>query len=450
MVVVYWNKIQMMENMKRLLLVAASLFAGMAAVQAQDSTKVWTLKMCIDHALENNIQLQQSRNDYLSGIEDTKEAKSSLFPSVTGSTSQGFVNYPSSNATTKNSYTGSYGVDASLTLYSGGKLRTNLKQMELQNKIDELAVNESENDIRTSIVTAYMQVLYATEALDVAENTAEVSKAQRDRAEQMWKAGSLSKVDFAQLESQYASDSYSVVAAQVSVDNYKLQLKQLLELGITDEIEVTEPDDEADVLRLLESKETIYNNALGYMPEIQRSRLDITAAELAVRQARSGFYPTASLSAGVGTGHSSGGGNFRDQMWNRFNESIGLNISVPIFSNRKNRTAVNKANISLANSQLSAKNEEKDLLNKVETAYLDAVSAQSQYSAAVEKEKYAEESYNLTSEQFKVGAKNTVELITAQNELFSASQEKLQSKYMALLNMSLLDIYQGKFDNQEN
>ena len=79
----------------------------------------------------------------------------------------------------------------------------------------------------------------------------------------------------------------------------------------------------------------------------------------------------------------------------------------------------------------------------MESAYLNAVSSQSQYAAAKEKERYAQQSYELTSEQFRVGMKNTVELITAQNEWASAQQEKLQAKYMALLNIELLAIYQG-------
>jgi len=89
-------------------------------------------------------------------------------------------------------------------------------------------------------------------------------------------------------------------------------------------------------------------------------------------------------------------------------------------------------------------NDVKELLRKVESAYLDAISSQSRYTAARQKERYARQSYDLTDEQFRVGRKNTVELITAQNELSSARQEVLQAKYMALLNIRLLDIYQGR------
>lgn len=432
--------------MKRRVWIVCVALLGWQFAAAQDSLKVWTLGECLDYALENNIQLRQSRNDYLSGIEDTEEAKAALFPSLSASATQGYTNYPSSNATDRNSYTGTYGLNAGMTLYEGGKLRTAVKQQQVQNRIDALAVEESANDIRIAIVQAYMQCLYAAESVTVNRSTAEASKARRDRAEAMWQAGSISKVDFAQLESQYVSDEYQVVVARTSLDNYKLQLKQLLELDITEEMNLAAPAiQESEVLSALPAKAEIYATALDAMPEIKRGELGVESAELGIKQARAGFFPSVSLSAGIGTGHMSGGGfESGSQVWNRFNENIGLSVSIPIFSNRKNRTAVNKARIAVSNSYLERQNIEKQLLREVESAYLDAVSAQSQYTAAREKQRYAQQSYDLTDEQFRVGMKNTVELITAQNELTAARQEVLQAKYMALLNIELLDIYQGK------
>lgn len=409
-------------------------------------SKIWTLDECLRYALENNIQLRQSRNDYLSGIEDTKEAKAAMLPSLTASTTQGFTNYPSTNVSDRNTYTGTYGIDAGLTLYEGGKLRTTVKQQQLQNRIDELSVAESENDIRIAIVQAYLQALYAAEAVAVAANTAEVSQAQRDRAEELWKAGSISRVDFAQLESQLASDRYQVTVARTSLDNYRLQLKQLLELDITEEMNLAAPViQESEVLSALPAKAAIYATALEAMPEIKRGELAVESAELGIRQAQAGFYPSVTLTAGIGTGHMSNGGyESGSQVWNRFNENVGLTLSIPIFSNRKNRTAVNKARLEAENSRLSWQDLQKTLLRDVESAYLDAVSAQSQYRAATERERYARESFDLTQEQFNLGVKNTVELITAQNEWSSARQEVLQAKYMALLNIELLNIYQGR------
>ncbi|WP_418684057.1 TolC family protein [Alistipes putredinis] len=432
--------------MKRLLpILFCTALLGLRSAAAQEAPKTWTLQECLDYAYENNIQVRQSRNNQLSGIEDTKQAKAALFPSLVASTTQSYTNYPSSEVTDNNSYTGTYGITAGMTIFEGGKLRTEVKRQKVQNQMDALSVEESVNDIRIAIVQAYMQCLYAADAVRINRSTAEASKAQRDRAEEMLRAGSISRVDFAQLQSQYSSDEYQVVVASSTLDNYKLQLKQLLELDIMEEMNPAVPGvKEENVLKALPSKDEVYATALKVMPQIRRGELGVEAAKLEEKSARAGFYPSISLSASIGTGHMSNN-DFESgsQIWNRFNENIGLTLSIPIFSNRKNRTAVNKAKIAVDNSYLEWTSLQKELLRDVESAYLDATSAQAQYLSAREKEKYARESYELTSEQFRVGVKNTVELITAQNEYSAAQQQVLQAKYLTLLSIELLNIYQG-------
>ncbi len=422
--------------------VILALCGGSFRASAQD--RVWTLSECLDYAMQNNIQLRQSRNNYLSGLEDTYQARAALFPSLSASASQNVSATPFSSGNSA-TYNGSYGVNSEMTLYSGGRLRTAIKQQEVQNQIDSLSTLGSAMDVRISIVQAYMQALYAQESVRVSESTVEASRAQKDRAEQMWKAGSISKVDFAQLESQLYSDEYQVTVAKTNLENYLLQLKQLLELDITEGIILSSIDaEEEDILRLIPSKETVYGNALANMPEVASSELAVTAAELSDKQARSAYLPTVGLSAGVGTSNRSGTGNsFISQIGDNISANMGLTVSIPIFSNRRNKTAVNKARIALDNSKLSALSTQKAVLKEVETAYLDALSAQAQYTAATQKEKYAQQSFELTDEQFSLGMKNTVELITAKNELLSARLSRLQSKYMALLNLHILDVYQG-------
>ena len=433
--------------MKRLLpiLLCSLLLSGLRNATAQEASKTWTLQECLDYAYQNNIQVRQSRNNQLSGIEDTKQAKAALFPSLVASTTQSYTNYPSSEVTDNNSYTGTYGITAGMTIFEGGKLRTEVKRQKVQNQMDALSVEESVNDIRIAIVQAYMQCLYAADAVRINRSTAEASKAQRDRAEEMLRTGSISRVDFAQLQSQYSSDEYQIVVAGSTLDNYKLQLKQLLELDIMEEMNPAVPGvKEENVLKALPPKNEVYETALKVMPQIRRGELGIEAAKLEEKSARAGFFPSISLSASVGTGHMSNN-DFESgsQIWKRFNENVGLTLNIPIFSNRKNRTAVNKAKIALNDSYLEWTSLQKELLRNVESAYLDAVSAQAQYLSAREKEKYARESYELTSEQFRVGVKNTVELITAQNEYSAAQQQVLQAKYLTLLSIELLNIYQG-------
>lgn len=432
--------------MTRTILTTLVIWASASCLDAQELPERWTLQTCLEYALENNIQVRQSRVGELSGLEDTELAKAQLFPSLSASVTQGFVNYPSSDATENNSYSGNYNLNANWTLFDGGKRTKEIKKSKIQNEVDKLSTEETEDNIQIAIVQAYLQVMYAMESVKINENTVETAKAERDRAKELYKAGSISSVDLAQLESQYSTDKYQLVVAQTSLDNYKLQLKQLLELDIMDEIKLDMPDiAEEHILTPLPDKETIYMTSLLVMPQIRSSELAIEMAELEKQQAKSSYWPTLSLSAGVGTGHVSGTDyNFGNKIWKNFNESIGLTISIPIFANRENKTAYNKARLALTTSQLDLLNSQKELLQTVESIYLDAVSAQSQYLSATKRLSYIQQSFQLTEEQFFLGMKNTLEMLTEKNNLLTAQQEVLQAKYMAIMNIQLLNIYQKK------
>ena len=396
--------------------------------------------------MANNIQVKKSKVAYQSGLEDTEQAKAQLFPSLTASVTQGFVNYPSSDVQKNNSYSGNYAVNANWKLFDGGQRQQAIKQQKLQDEINELAIEESEENIQIALVQTYMQVLYALEAVRINQQTVEVSTAQRDRAVELLRAGSISKVDLAQLESQLSTDKYQLVTAQTSLDNYKLQLKQLLELDITQDIELEVPElTEEEVMSPLPDKQTIYNTSLAVMPVVKSSEKEIQVAELGVKKAKGAFLPSLSMNAGIGTGHLSGTDYaFGSQIWNSFNESVGLTLSIPIFSNRQYKTAYNKAKHALTTSQLELLNTQKQLLKTVEGIYLDATSSQTQYLSANERLRYVQESYNLVDQQFGLGLKNTVELLTEKNNFLTAQQQQLQAKYMALMSQQLLNIYQHK------
>lgn len=418
---------------------------GVVAAEAQEKPTQWRLQDCLDYALEHNIQVKKSKIALLSGEEDESQARARLFPSLSASVSQGFVNYPSGETQNNNSYSGNYSVNANLTLFDGGKRINAIKQQEIQNQVNELSIEQNENDIRISLVQAYMQVLYAMESVTISENTVEVSKAQRDRAEELYRAGSISSVDLAQLESQYSTDKYQLVVAKKNLDNYRLQLKQLLELDIMEEMVLAVPElTEQHVVMPLPDKEIVYNQSLAVMPEIRTGELAIDKAELEIKRAKAGYLPTLSFNAGVSTGHVSGiGSAFDTQMWNRLNENIGLTLSIPIYSNRENKTAVNKARLAIDNSRLELLNAQKGLLRTVEGIYLDATSSQVQYLSANERLNYVKQSFDLTQEQFFLGMKNTIELLTEKNNLLNSRQELLQSKYMAIMSIQLLNIYQN-------
>ena len=430
--------------------------------QQQDSTQAlpaqWNLQTCIDYALQQNITIRKNRLNAESAEVDVKTAKAALFPSLTASVSQRIVNRPNSQTNTiidgdnitscqsKTSYNGSYGIDANWTLYNGSKRLNTLKQQRMNNRIAEQGVAESENTIEESITQIYVQILYAAEAVKVNEATLDVSRAECERARALLAAGSIARSDLAQLEAQVSTDKYQLVTAQATLQDYKLQLKQLLELDGEKEMTLYIPTlGDENVLSPLPSKTDVYRSALTLRPEIEAGRLNVKASELDINIARSGYIPTISLSAGIGSTNTNGNDfTFGEQIKQNWNNSLGVTVSVPIFNNRQTKSAVQKAKIQKQNSELDLLDNQKNLYKTIEGLWLDANSAQQRYVAAIEKLRSTQTSYDLIQEQFNLGMKNTVELLTEKNNLLNAQQETLQAKYMAILNTQLLKFYQGE------
>ena len=418
----------------------------------------WTLQNCIDYALEQNITLRKSRITAESTAVDVKTAKAALFPNLSFSTSQNMINrpYQESSSTvsgseiirnnSKTSYNGTYGLNAQWTIYNGSKRLKTIEQEKLNNRAAELDVATSENDIEETITQTYVQILYAAESVKVNESTLALSQAQYERGKELFAAGSISKADLAQLEAQVSTDRYQLVTAQSSLQDYKLQLKQLLELDGEEEMNLYLPAlGDENVLTPLPTKTDVYRAALTFRPEIESGKLNVQASDLDISIAKAGYIPTLSLSAGIGTTNANGNDfSFSEQVKNNWNNSLGLTVSIPIFNNRQTKSAVQKARLQKQTSELDLQDQQKTLYKTIESLWLDANSAQQQYVAAAEKLRSTQTSYDLIQEQFNLGMKNTVELLTEKNNLLNAQQETLQAKYMAILNAQLLRFYQGE------
>ncbi len=425
-----------------------------ASLPAQNGKK-WTLNDCINYALDKNIQLQQNKISLLESEEDVKDAKAALFPSLSFSTGHNIVNRPyrSNSATvngteiissdSKTTYNGSYSLSAQWTLWNGNRRLNSLKQQKKNREIAQLTVEETENMLKEQITQLFIQILYADESIAINKGTLEVSKATYERGKELFNEGSISKADLAQLESQVSSDQYQLVTSESTLRNYKLQLKQLLELDGTAEMELELPElSNEHVMEMLPSQIDVYQTALATRPEIQSGKLNIDNAKLNISYAKGGYMPTISLSASTSsTTNNSSQNNWAQQMKYGWNNMIGISLSIPLYDQRQNKSAVRKAKLQYSTSQLDLMNQEKELYSTIEGFYLDALNAQQQYAAAETKVKSSQTSFDMVSEQFNLGMKNTVELLTEKNNLLSAKQELLQAKYMAILNRTLLNFY---------
>ncbi len=420
--------------------------------------KTWTLQDCLDYALAHNIQVQKNRISEEQGEVSLWQDKGALFPSLTFNTNQSVGYRPftevinvvqgSQVTSTRNNvtYQGTYGLNANVTLWNGGINYKNIKEQELQNRITALTTEQSELTIQEQIAQLYVQIMYTKEAKRVNEMLLSTAQSQYDRGEEMMKQGQMAKADVVQLEAQLSSAQYAVVNSETQLANYKRQLKALLELDLSTPFDVSGniPTDE-QVLALVPSAQEAYAKALETRPEIKSAELSIEAADMQLDIAKRGFYPTVGASASLGSNHTSGNKNgWGEQMKTNLNMSAGLNFSVPILDNRRNMSNVKTAKLQQLSSKLDLQDKKNALSSTIEQYWLNANSGQQNYIAAKSRVKSQEASYELLNEQFQNGLKNTVDVLQGRDNVISAEQDMLQSKYMALLNIQLLKFYTGE------
>lgn len=423
--------------MKRyIILIIAVIFA--VNVYAQ---KTWSLRDCIDYAKEHNLSvcLTKLKDDIAN--ENIKTSKAALNPSVAFTSGQ---NFSYTNDSEKGIYSGTYGINANMDLYDGGKNWNDIKQKTISKQISEIGVKEAEDNIELSLTQSYIQALYAFESVKTAENNLALSQSTLDRSKELLKVGSISEVDYSLLESENSTYKYQLIESQNAYSKQQLELKQLMELKENINIKIPTINQD-DIIVVLPDVETIYQKALTFVPSILSAQKTKESSELDIKTAQGGYLPSVSLNAGINTGHNSESDlALSKQLKTSMYENVGLNISVPIYDRRQTKSNVITAKNNVLVAENTIQSNEKDLYKTIDELHLDCISYQNSYISAKSNLEYAQKSYNLVEQQYNLGLKNTIELLNQRTTLINAEQNLLQAKYQALMKLKLLDYYQNK------
>lgn len=435
---------------KSLMLLIALLVVNTA------SARKWTLRECIDYALQNNITLQKSHLSKLSAKEDILQSQSALLPSLNATTGHNLSYQPwpeTGRATVQNGYVeqsvdkvfynGSYGVSSNWTVWNGNRNRNTIKLNEMSLEKAEIDSATTANNIQEQIAQLYVQILYSAEAINVSKKSLETSKTNEQRGQAFVEVGKMSRADLAQLTSQRAQDEYNIVEAESSLRNYKRQLKQLLQIVDEEEFDIVVPTTTDEMaLQLVPTLQSVYEAALEQRPEIKNALLGIKTSELNIKMAKAQRLPTVGVSASAITNTTSMSHNaWGSQLKNNFNLGAGVNVSIPIFDNRSTKTAVNKAIIQREDYILDLKDKQTSLYSTIENYWLQAVSNQEKFKAAKIATASAETSYEMLSGKFEQKLINIVELMQGRDALLKAQQNELQSKYLTILNLDMLNFF---------
>ena len=438
--------------MKLYLIILSLFFAQFAFSQDIDNKepiKVWSLENLIDYALENNITIKDAALNKDIAAVNYYKAKSSRLPNLFGSASQNFssgntIDPITSDFVTDQINSTNVGLNTSVTLFQGNQINNQIKQNKIFFDQSIYKQEVEKNNITLNIVEIYLQALYSKESIVIAENNLKVSQQEVLRAKSRLDAGTIALNDYTEAQSLEATNKYNIITAKNEYQQYIISLKQLLELSPMYTLEIESINENMDLVNLELNKADVYRKALGYLPEMNVSNLNIEASEKELDIAKGGFLPTLSLTGSLGSGYTSINDNsFSYQFDVNFNQRLGLSLSIPIFNRNQTKAAVKTATINIDKAEIQKLVTEKEIYRKVETAYQNATSAQEQVIVAETSKTASEQSYKLAKKKYELGDLSTIDLVISQNTYTNAQQNYLQAKYLNILYHQLLQFYQG-------
>jgi len=435
-----------MGRIKLIILISSiSLYA--LNISAQEK---WTLKDCVERAIEKNISIKNSRLDLMNSSENKKIAVGNFLPSFnlsgnhnwnTGLT-QNITTGLLENQTTQNS---SVNMSVGLDVFNG---LSNIRRLHRAN-LDVLAkkyqLEDMKENISLLVANSYLQILFNKEQLNIQISQLKVSKEELTIANERYNNGVIPKGDLYEIEANFAKAEQNLVIAENNYQISKISLAQLLLFRDSENFEIADENYEipkTDIL--LKKAEEIYKEALKNRNDIKLANTNLEIAIKDQQISKSSALPS------VGGYYSYNSRVIMDaptSLKNQFDlnagESVGLQINIPILNGLTTRTNIKKSKLNVLRSRNLLDQTKLDLENTINQSLNDAQGALKAYEAAKKTNLARETAYNYAKERFENGAMNTINFLQAQ-QLFEASQSDLiKAKYDYIFKIKVLEFYFG-------
>jgi outer membrane protein len=343
----------------------------------------------------------------------------------------------------------SVGLTASMSLFSGFRISYDIIRNQYNVKAAQESLRKAQENISVQVAQAFLDVLLRKEILKINSETLSFTAENVRKTEIMVNSGSVPSSQLYEIKSQHASDEAKVTTADNDVILGLLTLAQLLELGSISGFDIETPyfNDEELALRNIPSVDAIFNIALGIKPQIKEAEFQLEVSKASLKVAKSGYYPQLSLNAGIEDyyhyAYDAPNKDFSSQMNEHLGESIGLSLSIPIFSRFATKNNVQQAQLGIAQQQLSLDNAKKSLYKEIQQAYHNALAAQKSYMAAQKSVAAAQESFRYAQSRYQTGKSSVYEFTEAKTTLTRSLSEEAQAKYNYVFAVKILDFYAG-------
>lgn len=432
------------------------VFFSSSELKAQSSESLTLdLESCIEIALENNLTLKRSQINQALSEATLLQSQGQRLPSLSAGASSGYRWGRSINPVTNLFETDRIGnvnvsANSNLTLFAGQQITNTIKQAKTDIEVSQLNVKTTENNITLNVINLFINVIFAEEQLKISKNQMASTKQQLGNTTKLVDAGSLPLANKLDLQAQNATNELEVLNAENSLRGAKLNLLQAMQLPFDPNFEVIAPDLSVDDIYISgQSVDEIYNYSKDILPQIKAAELGIESAEYGVRAAKGAFYPTLGIGANIFSNYIDrtvpgfDRPTFITQIENNLSQAANVSLSIPIFSNFRNKTGVQRARLQKNLSEINSFEVKNQLRQDIEVAFTNAIASDQAYRSSLTRVAALEESFRIAEQRFDAGAINFADYQLAQNNLFNAQADLITAKYTYIFRVKVLDFYLG-------
>ncbi len=428
--------------------------------------KAWSLEECINHALDNNIQVKQQELQTRFQKNALDLARLKLLPTLSGNATH---NYSFGRALDQTTYeytehekirTNNFYIGGNLNIFSGFQNINSIKKSEYELLGSEKDLESVKDNIALSVALGYLQILLNRELVKATENQLEITLQQIEKTRKLVEAGSIAMGNLLQIEAQAAQEELQLINLRNQLEISYLSLSQLLELESPTGFEIVIPEIELDTNYLIrDTVEDIFIQALSKRPEIMGSEMKLRASEYDLRVAKGGRSPRITMNHSFSTGYSDirkkilgmdpltgpiyGKYPFAEQINDNINYGIGFSVSIPILNGWQINKSISNSKLSIENSRYALDAAKKQLYKNIQQAHADAQASLKKYAASVKAVRAAEESFRYAEQRFNVGLVTPVDYNASKTQLLKAQSELAQAKYEFVFKTKVLDFYRG-------
>jgi len=426
-----------------------------ALVPLSSLAEEWSLRRCIDYAIEHNISIKQQENVKLQRELQLSTSKNTRLPDLNASAGQNFSF--GRGLTAENTYTNtntsstSFSLGTSVPLFTGFQIPNQIKLNKLNLEAATQDLQKAKNDISMQVAQAYVQILYNMEISDVARRQISIDSAQVARLQAFVDNGKASEAELSQQKAALAQSHLTATQADNNLQLSLLSLSQLLELNTPEGFMVVRPDISSYAHVQSASvplPDAIYAEALSVKPEVQSAQLAVAAAERNIDIAKAGLYPSLNFSAGMGSNYYKTSGfkaqSFGKQMENNFSQYLGFNLSIPIFNRFQTRNNIRSAKIERETQVLQLDNTKKSLYKEIQQAYYNTIAAQQKLKSSEQANASSSDAFRLTQAKYENGKATITEFNEAKNNYLKTESDLTQARYELLYQQALIQFYRGQ------